>query len=60
MNLSRADNSGLGRWWWTIDRISLVAVLALMAIGLLLAFAASPAATGHGNTAGYERCQEKA
>ncbi len=52
MNLSRTDNSGFGRWWWTVDRISLAAVLALMAIGLLLAFAASPAATGHGNAAG--------
>jgi len=34
MSLSRADNSGLARWWWTVDRVSLMAVLALMAIGL--------------------------
>jgi len=52
MTLSRADNSGFARWWWTIDRVSLSAVLGLMAIGLLLAFAASPAATGHGSAAG--------
>jgi cell division protein FtsW len=52
MIYSRADNSGLARWWWTIDRVTLVAVLALMAIGLVLAFAASPAATGHTHTAG--------
>ncbi|HXJ00031.1 MAG TPA: FtsW/RodA/SpoVE family cell cycle protein, partial [Micropepsaceae bacterium] len=52
MSLSRADNSGFARWWWTVDRVSLIAVLALMAIGLVLAFAASPAATGHGNAAG--------
>ena len=52
MNLSRADTSGFARWWWTIDRVSLTAVLGLMAIGLLLAFAASPAATDHGSAAG--------
>jgi cell division protein FtsW len=52
MSLSRADNSGFARWWWTVDRVSLMAVLALMAIGLVLAFAASPAATGHANSAG--------
>ena len=33
-------------WWWTIDRVALAGMLALMAIGLVLAFAASPAATG--------------
>src|SRR5882672_6451168 len=52
MNLSRVDDSGFARWWWTIDRLSLIAILALMAIGLVLAFAASPAATGHSNSAG--------
>jgi cell division protein FtsW len=52
MSLSRADNSGFARWWWTVDRVSLMAVLGLMAIGLVLAFAASPAATGHANSAG--------
>jgi len=52
MTLSRVDNSGFARWWWTVDRVSLMAVLALMAIGLVLAFAASPAATGHANSAG--------
>ena len=46
MSLSRADRSGFAGWWWTIDRISLFAILALIAIGLVLAFAASPAATG--------------
>jgi cell division protein FtsW len=52
MTMSRADNSGFARWWWTIDRVSLLAVLALVVIGLMLAFAASPAATGHATTAG--------
>jgi len=52
MKLSRSDNSGFAYWWWTVDRVSLATVLALMAIGLILAFAASPAATGHGDTIG--------
>ena len=52
MTLSRADNSGLSRWWWTIDRVALAGVLGLICIGLVLAFAASPAATGGAATAG--------
>jgi cell division protein FtsW len=46
------DRSGFAAWWWTIDRIALFAMLALIAIGLMLAFAASPAATGGPLTAG--------
>ncbi|RMF13492.1 MAG: cell division protein FtsW [Alphaproteobacteria bacterium] len=41
--LSRADDSILARWWWTVDRFLLVLVVLLIAIGLLLSFAASPA-----------------
>ncbi len=52
MTLSRADRSGFTTWWWTIDRVSLFITLALIAIGLVLAFAASPAATGGGLNAG--------
>lgn len=46
MTLTRLDRSGFANWWWTIDRVVLVCVLSLIGIGLLLAFAASPAATG--------------
>jgi len=28
--MSRADNSKLANWWWTIDRVTLMAVLMLM------------------------------
>jgi cell division protein FtsW len=52
MSLSRADNSSFARWWWTVDRVSFIAVLMLMCIGLVLAFAASTAATGHANSVG--------
>ena len=47
MSLSRSDRSGFAAWWWTVDRVALIAIAALIAIGLMLAFAASPAATGH-------------
>jgi len=49
---SRADCSGLAVWWWTIDRVALVLMLALITVGLMLAFAASPASTGGPLTAG--------
>ncbi len=39
---SRSDTSVLGRWWWTVDRWSLGALLGLMVVGVLLSFAASP------------------
>jgi cell division protein FtsW len=46
MTLSRAQRGGFASWWWTVDRVALITMLALIAIGLMLAFAASPAATG--------------
>ncbi len=52
MTLSRADRSSFATWWWTIDKVALLAMLALIGIGLMLAFAASPAATGGPVTAG--------
>ncbi|MBO23166.1 MAG: cell division protein FtsW [Rhodospirillaceae bacterium] len=39
---TRADTSILGQWWWTVDRWSLAAIIALMAFGALLAAASSP------------------
>jgi cell division protein FtsW len=40
---SRTDNSLLGRWWWTVDRWTLGAILAIAGIGIVLTMAASPA-----------------
>ena len=40
----RADQSAVARWFWEIDRVLLVLVAALIAIGLLGVAAASPAA----------------
>lgn len=41
---ARTDRSELGRWWWTVDRWSLVAIVVLMGLGAILLLAASPAA----------------
>ena len=50
--MNRADRSGFAAWWFTVDRTAFLLVLALIAIGLRLAFAASPAITGGPLTAG--------
>ena len=39
----RGDTSILGRWWFTLDRWSLVALLVLLGFGGVLTLAASPA-----------------
>ncbi|MDP6604416.1 MAG: FtsW/RodA/SpoVE family cell cycle protein [Rhodospirillales bacterium] len=39
---ARTDRSLLGRWWWTVDRWTLAALLAIAAAGLVLTLAASP------------------
>ena len=40
---ARADNSILGRWWWTVDRATLSAIFMLIGFGYVLVLAASPA-----------------
>ena len=52
MNFSRSDRSGFSAWWWTVDRAALLGKLVLIAIGLILAVAASPAITGGPISAG--------
>lgn len=41
--LSRADTSVLGRWWWSVDRWTLMAIAALIGCGYVMMLAASPA-----------------
>lgn len=41
--LDRSDTSILGRWWWTVDRWTILALLVLSAIGAVLIVTASPA-----------------
>ena len=43
ISFARTDTSLVGRWWWTVDRWTLLAVALLIAIGTLLTLAASPA-----------------
>ena len=40
--ISRTDTSLVARWWWTIDRWNLAALIAIAGIGALMALAASP------------------
>ena len=42
ISVSRTDNSVLGRWWWTVDRWSMAALMLLSAVGAILVMAASP------------------
>ncbi|MDP2332742.1 MAG: putative peptidoglycan glycosyltransferase FtsW [Reyranella sp.] len=44
IQVPRDDRSVIGQWWWTVDRWSLGAILAIMAFGVLLTLAASPPA----------------
>ncbi|HTV69755.1 MAG TPA: FtsW/RodA/SpoVE family cell cycle protein, partial [Rhizobiaceae bacterium] len=41
--VSRVDKSPVAVWWWSVDRWFLAAFLALMGLGIVLSFAASPA-----------------
>jgi len=43
MAVSRNDTSLLGRWWWSVDRWTLAALMALIAIGYVMMLSASPA-----------------
>lgn len=40
---SRIDRGPVSNWWWTVDRWFLAAFFALMVLGIVLSFAASPA-----------------
>src|SRR3984957_9757245 len=40
--LSREQRTPLSEWWWTVDRLQLGAIIALMLAGVILSLAASP------------------
>jgi cell division protein FtsW len=42
-SLTRSDTSLVGKWWWTVDRWTLAALVLLIAVGGILALAATPA-----------------
>jgi cell division protein FtsW len=41
---ARTDRTAFGLWWWTVDRLLLAAVGALILLGVILSFASGPAA----------------
>jgi len=43
IRLSRANKSQLAEWWWTVDRWTVLAILALISLGVVFTLAASPA-----------------
>jgi cell division protein FtsW len=43
MSFARIDQSPVARWWWTIDRWTLLALAVLIGFGAVLTMAASPA-----------------
>lgn len=46
---SRTDTSRIAEWWWTVDRWMLGLLLVLVGIGLVMIFAAGPAAAARMN-----------
>lgn len=42
VSFSRSDNGIFSQWWWTVDRALLFAFLLMIAVGILMAMAATP------------------
>ena len=40
--VSRVECTPFAAWWWTVDRLTLAALIALMLGGIVLSLAASP------------------
>src|SRR6185437_17089844 len=40
--LSREQRNPFSDWWWTVDRLQLAAIVALILAGVILSLAASP------------------
>ena len=56
---ARTDTSVLGRWWWTVDRWTLVALILLMGFGAVLMLAASPAAAARIGLGSFQLAQRQ-
>src|SRR6476469_10441642 len=44
--VSRTQRTPFGDWWWTVDKLTLAAIGALMLAGVVLSLAASPPVAG--------------
>ena len=42
MRLDRTNTGAIGRWWWTVDKVNLSALVILIAVGFILVTAGSP------------------
>ncbi len=42
MRLDRTNTGAIGRWWWTVDKVNLSALIILVAAGFILVTAGSP------------------
>ena len=42
LTFSRTDTSLLARWWWTVDRWTVAAIILIAGLGIVLTMAASP------------------
>ena len=58
-SFSRIDRSIVGRWWWTVDRWNLLALLLIIAIGILLTLAAGPPAAERINLPSFHFVQRQ-
>jgi cell division protein FtsW len=56
---ARTDTSVLGRWWWTVDRWILAALIVLMGFGAVLVLAASPAMAERIGLPGFRLAQRQ-
>jgi cell division protein FtsW len=56
---ARTDTSILGRWWWTVDRWTLIALILLMGFGAVLMLAASPAAAARVGLGSFQLAQRQ-
>jgi cell division protein FtsW len=56
---ARTDTSVLGRWWWTVDRWILAALIVLMGFGAVLVLAASTAAAERIGLPGFRLAQRQ-
>ena len=44
--VSRTQRTPFAEWWWTVDKLTLAAIGALMLAGVVLSLAASPPVAG--------------
>ena len=47
LNISRASDNLISKWWWTVNRPLLFCFILMMVIGVFLAMAATPMVATH-------------